>query len=155
MTDTPLPLVRGVNHVSFTVSELDGPIAFFHDGLGFRLISRAGRPPELATDLTGVAGAEVEIAFLQGAGLVLELIRFLAPPSPSATLPPVNQPSAAHVALDTDRLETVLDVARRHGLRQIGGIVRISEGPNRGRRLVYLQHSAGVNVELVSDADSH
>ncbi|WP_323039535.1 VOC family protein [Gemmobacter sp.] len=153
MTITPAPLIRGVNHVSFTVTDLDGPIAFFRDGLGFALTSRAGRPAALAADLTGVPGADVEIAFLTGPGLVLELIRFLAPARADGPLPAANCPSAAHVALETDALDRGLDIARRFGLRQVGRVVQVATGPNRGRRLVYLQHPAGVNIELVSDAE--
>lgn len=147
-------LILGVNHVSFTVTDLDGPIAFFRDGLGFSLTSRMGRPADLAAALTGIPGADVEIAFLQGPGLVLELIRFLAPGGAPAGLPAANHPAAAHVALETASLAQVLQLAQAHGLRQVGAVVRVTTGPNRGRRLVYLQHPAGVSLELVSDEDS-
>lgn len=142
-------LVAGVNHVSFTVRDLDAPIGFFRDGLGFALTSRAGRPAELAAALTGVAGADVEIAFLAGAGLVLELILFHAPALVAELPPPANAAAAAHIALNVTALDPILALADRHGFARPGQVVTITGGPNHGRRLVYLQHPAGVNLELI------
>ena len=61
MTQNDFTILR-TNHTSFTVSDLDQTIDFFCDGLGFELLSRAPRDPKIIQQVTGVAGAEMEIA---------------------------------------------------------------------------------------------
>jgi catechol 2,3-dioxygenase-like lactoylglutathione lyase family enzyme len=71
--------VVSTNHTSFTVSSLDRSIGFFRDCLGFELVSRAPRDPAIVQKITGVAGADMEIAFLRGPGHTVELIEYKAP----------------------------------------------------------------------------
>ena len=66
--------ILGTNHTSFTVSDLERTLAFLRDCLGFELVSKAPRDPALVSRITGVAGAEVTIAFLRAPGHTLELI---------------------------------------------------------------------------------
>lgn len=141
--------VRGLNHVSFTVRELDSPIALFRDCFGFALTSRAGRPQGVAAALTGVEGAELEIAFLSGAGFVLELIAYSVPDHTAAELPTPAMPGAAHFALEVDDIVAALDACSRYGAQLLGEVVTMAAGPNRGGRLAYLRHPAGVFLELV------
>ena len=80
--------VLGTNHTSFTVSSLDRSVGFFRDCLKFKLISRAPRDPAVVQKITGVEGADMEIAFLQGPGHTVELIEYKAPPNyPAASCP--------------------------------------------------------------------
>ena len=67
------------NHTSFTVSDLDKTIGFFCDALGFDLLSRAPRDAKVVQQITGVPGADMEVAFVQGPGHRIELIHYLAP----------------------------------------------------------------------------
>ena len=54
--------VLATNHTSFTVSDLDRTVAFFVEALGFELISRAPRDPDIISRITGVEGADIEVA---------------------------------------------------------------------------------------------
>jgi catechol 2,3-dioxygenase-like lactoylglutathione lyase family enzyme len=58
--------VLATNHTSFTVSDLDRTLAFFRDGLGFEVTSKAPRDPALIQAITGVEGAELQIAYVRG-----------------------------------------------------------------------------------------
>ena len=71
--------VLGTNHTSFTVSSLDRTIGFFRDCLGFQLLNRAPRDPAIVSRITGVEGADMEIAFLRGPGCTVELIEYKGP----------------------------------------------------------------------------
>ena len=71
--------VLRTNHTSFTVSDLDRTCGFFVEALGFEVISRAPRDPAVIRDITGVEGADIEVAYVQGPGHRLELIQYLAP----------------------------------------------------------------------------
>jgi len=57
----PSPLLS-TNHTSFTVRNLDETLPFFVEVLGFQVTSRDTRDPNVIEAITGVPGAEVEIA---------------------------------------------------------------------------------------------
>ena len=156
MTDTPLPCL---NHVGCTVSDLDGPIAWLTRVLGFALASRAGRPPGLAEALTGVRGAEVEIAFLERRGLRLELLRYTLPDPAPGSLPGPADTGAMHLALTVADIGALLHVSAGFGVLPLGSVVTVPQGPNRGAQVAYLRHPAGLMVELIQpapqDAASH
>lgn len=109
-------MIKGMNHIGFTVTDLDAAIGFLTGCAGFDLVSREGRPPEMAQRLTGVAGADVEIAFVRNAGLLVELLRFHAPDLTGAAIPTPAHPGAVHLALDVDDIAAFLNHAASHGL---------------------------------------
>ena len=67
--------VLRTNHTSFTVSDLDRIIGFFCDGLGFELLDRSPRDPKIVQQISGVDGADMETAYIQGPQHRLELIQ--------------------------------------------------------------------------------
>jgi hypothetical protein len=71
--------ILGTNHTSFTVSDVERTVGFMRDCLGFELISKAPRDPALVSRITGVAGADMMIAFMKAPGHTLELIQYLGP----------------------------------------------------------------------------
>ena len=73
--------VLATNHTSFTVSDLDRSIAFFTEVLGFEMVNRALRDPNLISSITGISGADIEVAYIQGPGHRLELIQYHGPVS--------------------------------------------------------------------------
>lgn len=149
MTDTPLPIL---NHVGCTVLGLDAPIAWLTGVLGFSLSSREGRPPGLAEALIGVRGAEVEIAFLDRPGLRLELLHYTLPDPQERTLPGPVSIGAMHLALTVRDVESVIASSAAYGVSRLGAVLTVPEGPNRGARVAYVRHPAGVMVELIEPA---
>ena len=67
--------VLRTNHTSFTVSNLDRTCDFFVNALGFEVVSRAPWDQTLIRQITGVADADIEVAYIQGPGHRLELIQ--------------------------------------------------------------------------------
>ena len=53
--------ILSTNHTSFTVSSLERALAFFRDGLGFTVTSRAPRDPATIERIVGVKGADIEV----------------------------------------------------------------------------------------------
>ena len=104
MTQNDFTIFR-TNHTSFTVSDLDQTIGFFCDGLGFDLLSRAPRDPKIIQQVTGVAGAEMEIAFVQGPGHRIELIQYLAPAERGRIESRPCDVGFAHLAYDVDDID--------------------------------------------------
>lgn len=144
--------VLSTNHTSFTVSSLDRSIGFFRDCLGFKVESRAMRDPKIIQQVTGVAGAEMEIAYLRGPGHALELIEYKAPHDKGRVNARPCDTGFAHVAFDVDDVDAAVAAAAEHGVRAINPPVAINAGPNKGRKVVYLRDWDGVTVEFIGAA---
>ncbi len=141
--------IFGFNHTAFVISDLDRTIGFFRDLLGFELTSRAPRDKKAIADMTGLAEADIEVAYLRGYGHWIELIRYTAPPDRGEALPRIYQDGAGHIAFDVDDASAAVEAAAAYGLSPIGDVVTIDQGPNQGRRVVYLQSPDGLSVEFI------
>ena len=141
--------VFGFNHTAFVVTDLDRTIGFFQKLLGFELTSRAPRDNAAIQAMIGLSGVDIEVAYLRGFGHWIELIRYKAPSDRGAALPKIYQDGAGHIALDVEDAEAAVQAAAAFGLQPIGDIVTIDQGPNRGRKVVYLQSEEGLSVEFI------
>jgi catechol 2,3-dioxygenase-like lactoylglutathione lyase family enzyme len=141
--------VHGFNHTSFTVASLDRAIPFFCDLLGFELLSRAPRGRALIERMTSIPGADVEIAFVRGPDHTIELIEYKAPADRAASKARLCDAGAAHIALNVDDVSAAVDAAGAHEYQPVGEIIVIDDGPNRGRRVVYLKGPDGIVVEFI------
>ena len=144
--------VLGTNHTSFTVSNLDRSIGFLRDCLGFEVISKAPRDPALVSRVTGVAGAEVMIAFLKVPGHTLELIEYRAPAGKGAVRARPCDTGFAHIAFNVDDAEAGVAAAAIYGVIAISPPLSIDQGPNQGRKVVYLRDWDGMTIELIEVA---
>ncbi len=141
--------VTGTNHTSFTVSNLDRTLAFFRDCLGFEVTSKAPRSPELVSRITGVPGAEVMIAFVRGPGHTVELIEYRAPVERGRVFPRPCDTGFAHVAFNVDDVDAAVAAAAGFGVTPIAPPVAIDQGPNRGRKVVYVRDPDGITIEFI------
>ena len=71
--------ILAADHTGITVSNLERSLAFWRDVLGFEISHRPHQTGDLASEITGVAGAEISIAVLKGYGHKIELLEYLAP----------------------------------------------------------------------------
>ncbi|MDA0663689.1 MAG: VOC family protein [Proteobacteria bacterium] len=141
--------VLGTNHTSFTVSNLDRTVAFFVEALGFEMISRAPRDPAIIQRVTGVKGAELHIAYVQGPGHRLELIQYLAPADRGRVRALPCDTGFAHIAYDVDDIDAAIAASAPHGVLPIGDPVAIDKGPNTGGRVVYMRDPDDVTIEFI------
>ena len=141
--------VLATNHTSFTVSDLDRTVAFFVDALGFELISRARRDIAVISRITGVEGADIDVAYVQGPGHRLELIQYRAPDNRGRVRSQPCDTGFAHIALDVDDIDAAIAASAPHGVLPIGDPVPIDRGPNKGGRVVYLRDPDDVTVEFI------
>lgn len=144
--------VLGTNHTSFTVSSLDRSVGFFRDCLKFELISRAPRDPALVQKITGVEGADMEIAFLKGPGHTVELIEYKAPANKGRVEARPCDTGFAHLALNVDDADAAVAEAALYQVKAISAPVPINAGPNKGRKVVYLRDWDGVTFEFIEVA---
>jgi catechol 2,3-dioxygenase-like lactoylglutathione lyase family enzyme len=146
--------VLATNHTSFTVSDLDRSLAFFRDGLGFEVTSRAPRDPALIQAITGVEGAELSIAFVRGPGHSLELIQYDGPADRGKVTSRPCDTGFAHLAYDVDNIDAAIATSANYGMRPIGQVTVIDKGPNAGGRVCYLRDQDGVTIEFIEKANA-
>ena len=144
--------VLGTNHTSFTVSSLDRSVGFFRDCLKFELVSRAPRDPAVVQKITGVEGADMEIAFLKGPGHTVELIEYKAPANKGRVEARPCDTGFAHLALNVDDADAAVAQAALYQVQAISAPVPINAGPNKGRKVVYLRDWDGVTFEFIEVA---
>jgi catechol 2,3-dioxygenase-like lactoylglutathione lyase family enzyme len=141
--------VLATNHTSFTVSNLDRTVDFFVTALGFELVSRAPRDPAIISRITGVEGADIDVAYVQGPGHRLELIQYRAPNTRGRVRSLPCDTGFAHIAYDVDDIDAAIAASAPHGVVPIGDTVAIDKGPNAGGRVVYLRDPDDVTIEFI------
>src|SRR5438128_10684221 len=75
--------IIAADHTGITVSNLERSLIFWRDVLGFELSHRAHHTGELASEVTGVAEAEISLAAPKGYGHKIDLLEYLAPKDPT------------------------------------------------------------------------
>lgn len=142
--------IRATNHTSFTVASLDRSIALFCEGLDFSVTSRAGRDPASIAAITGVEGAEVEIAYLKRPDHVVELIEYRAPADRRVVEARPCDVGFAHIAFDVDDIDAMIARLAPFGAAPISPpYVNLRGGPNAGVRVSYLRTDDNVTIELI------
>lgn len=147
--------ITATNHTSFTVQDLDRAIALFRDGLGFVLTSRASRDARSIQTITGVAGADVEIAYLRRVDHTVELIEYRAPQDRRIVDIRPCDVGFAHIAFDVRDIDAAIAALRPYGAEPIAPpFVNRTGGPNAGVRVSYLRTADRITVELIERPSS-
>ncbi|MFF7636128.1 VOC family protein [Kitasatospora sp. NPDC008050] len=141
------------HHVAYTVPDLDAAIAFFTEALGAELAYRTGPlsdPGDWMTRQLGVhPRAVVQLAMLRlGPTLNLELFAYQVPDQRKA-LPMNSDWGGHHLAFWADDLDGALRrLAGYPGVRVLGEVDTVAEGPIKGARWIYLTTPWGMQLEL-------
>lgn len=141
--------IIAADHTGFTVSNLERSLAFWRDVLGFELSHRAHHTGQLASEVTGVPGAEILLAVLKAPGHRIELLEYLGPSDRQRFAPRSCDVGSVHVALTVDNLDAVLERIAEHGWRPPGAPQTLQSGPNAGKRVVYVRDPDGTTIELM------
>ena len=142
--------IIAADHTGITVSNLERSLAFWQNVLGFELSHRARQTAELASDITGVAGAEISIAVVKApGGHKIELLEYLAPADRKhVDLRPCDV-GHVHIALTVDNLDAVLSAIAASGWKAAGKPQTLQTGPNAGKRVVYVRDPDGTTIEFM------
>ena len=142
--------IISADHTGITVSNLERSLAFWREVLGLELSHTAHQTGELAEDITGIAGAEINLAVVKTpGGHKIELLEYLAPPDrKQAALRPCDVGSL-HVALLVDDLDAVLERISASGWKAAGKPQILQSGPNAGKRVVYVRDPEGTTIEFM------
>jgi catechol 2,3-dioxygenase-like lactoylglutathione lyase family enzyme len=145
-------MMRAIDHVGFTVADLDRALEFWCGRLGLPLLNRVTETgPDIAS-LIGADSVELEIADLDGGdGQIIELIRYIRPggrPIHARS----SDPGTAHIAVRVDDLDAALERLRGSQGRQISRRPVVLHDPGGvwdGVTCCYLADPDGNIVELI------
>jgi len=153
VTTAPFHIIAA-DHTGFTVANLERSVAFWQAVLGFELSHRTHQTGELASEITGVPGAEISLAVLKGYGHKIELLEYHAPADRKhVDLRPCDVGSV-HVALIVDDLDTLLSMITASGWKAAGKPQTLKTGPNAGKRVVYVRDPDGITIEFMQPPTS-
>ena len=148
MNTQPFQIIAA-DHTGITVANLDRALTFWRDVLGFELSHRAHQTGELASEITGVPGAEISLAVLKGYGHKIELLEYRAPPDRQHLQPRPCDLGSLHIALVVDNLDAVLETITASGWQAAGKPQTLTVGPNSGKRVVYVRDPDGTTIEFM------
>lgn len=142
-------MIVEMNHMSFTVSDLDRSVKWYQETLGLELISLDNRDAAFSSRVTGIPGAELRIAYLKAPNCAVELIQYLSPKGAVIDTRTCNIGSA-HVCFIVDDFPAMVD--RLRAARVVfGGLPSIvPAGPNIGRGVLYFEDPDSNTVEILS-----
>lgn len=146
---TPAFRIIAADHTGITVTNLERSLAFWCDVLGFELSHRPHQTGALASEITGVPGAEISIAVLQGCGHKIELLEYLAPSDRQHFRPRPCDVGSVHIAFVVDHLDALLERIADSGWQAAGTPQILQAGPNAGKRVVYVRDPDGSTIELM------
>jgi len=143
--------ITSADHTGLTVANLERSLAFWRDVLGFELSHTAHQTGEMASEITGVEGAELRLAVVKTPdGHKIELLEY---PSPSDRKQHVDlrpcDVGHGHVALIVDDIDAVLDAIKASGWKAAGKPQTLQSGPNTGKRVVYVRDPDGTTIEFM------
>jgi len=150
-----LPGLRGVDHIGFTVPDLEEARVFLVEVLGCEYMYSLGPfrhdDSDWMTEHLAVHPRAVmkQLHFFRcGGQAIFEVFEYDAPDQ--ATTPPRNSDIGGHhVALYVEDLDVAVAHLRERGV-QLLGLPTVSTGPSEGQRWIYFLSPWGMQFELVS-----
>lgn len=155
-TKRPPSRILAADHTGITVSNLERSLTFWRDVLGFELSHTAHQTGEMASEITGIQGAEIKLAVVKTpGGHKIELLEYLAPRQRKANvdLRPCDV-GFVHVALIVNDLDAILSAINASGWEAAGEPQTLQSGPNAGKRVVYVRDPDGTTIEFMQPPKS-
>lgn len=152
-TSGGLPTARNVDHVGFSVPDLDQATDFFVEVLGAQVLMTGGpwADPEggsFARILGVHRRASIRVAMLRlGPVTSVELVEFTTPDQ-RRVMPKPSDWGATHLAIFVDDIEAATAALRQSGVMVLEGPVTNGPGPIAGSRYIYFVTPWGLPMEL-------
>lgn len=143
--------VRSVGHTGITVSDLDASIAFYRDVLGLFVGEKFRVEGPLFEAITGTPNAQIDIAFVQAPGHVIELLYYADPGDKKTSKLRAYDPGFLHVCLKITDIDKVVEAVAKAGFKAIGPVQTMPDGPVKDMRVVYVRDPDNVVLELIQE----
>lgn len=140
--------VVSVAHTGITVSDMDRALAFFGIVLAGRVTEPVLHTDPLFERVTGVAGAQILIAYVELPGHTLELLEYVRPEDRrTSDLRPCD-PGHLHLSLRVDGIADLVHRMAEAGFRPVGPIQHAREGDTEFD-VIYTYGFDGLVIELM------
>lgn len=150
-----IPTATNVDHIGWTVTDLDAAVDFCVEVLGGVELFRAGpfADPEgewMATQFDVHPRASATIAMVRlGPTQVVEFLEWETPQPPQAW-PGTSDLGATHLAIHVHDIDAAIAYLKSHGCVPCGDPVLLTDVPQAGITLCYVRTPIGLYLELVS-----
>ena len=149
-------MIRGLWHVSFTVSNLERSVEWYTKVLGLEYVRGQVQDNEYSRRLVGFADARLKVAQLRIPNLTIpisrhhiELVEYEQPRGAGIPLQ-TNSPGVGHWAFVVDDIHAELARLKSHGVRfKSESPNLVTEGVNRGGYTIYFLDPDGITLELM------
>lgn len=140
-------MIGSGDHYGVVVSDMEDALAFYRDTLGMSLLDRFEQESTAFDHAVGVENAQVELAFLDADGIVVELIDYHRPPGENNNEGVANNDvGVAHLCLTVDDADQVYET-----LREDVSFVSPPQELENGVRLAFMHDPDGNVVELLEE----
>ena len=141
----------GLDHVGFSVSDMNQSIEFYSLLLQSEPVLRRYYPEHYVAEVVGYAEIGMDAAFFEigSSGVILELLEYRIPPNARVDMETFNVGNG-HLCLIVDDLQAEYDRLMPHGVAfRSPEPVAISIGPYTGGKACYLRDPDGISIELL------
>jgi len=143
-------MIKAINHMSFTVSNIAISIPFYRDLLGLELIDIADRDSSFSEKVTGIKGAYLKIAYLKSTNAAVELIQYHRPHGKRIDTA-TNNIGSAHICFEVSDFITLIEMLKSNNVDFASDdLCIVPAGPNKGKGVVYLHDPDMNTIELIS-----
>ncbi len=142
-------MIRLVQHVGFTVSDLEPLLTFYTQVLPFEIISDCEVSGEPYEELTGVFGARMRVVTLGLGQEQIQLTQFMAPPG-GRPIPPDSRSNDLwfqHLAIVVSDMDTAYATLRGYNVQHVSTAPQILPD--------YITAAAGIRAFYYRDPDGH
>jgi lactoylglutathione lyase len=143
-------MIKGMEHFSFTVSNLDSALHFFCSLLGLKATPALQVQDEGVRKIVGMPGAVLRISLVQvPGGAKIELIEYVKPKGEPVDSNSCN-PGAAHIAFLVNDIAKTYQHLSENGVQFVNPPTRLPGNDGTGTWSVcYCKGPDGITVELV------
>jgi catechol 2,3-dioxygenase-like lactoylglutathione lyase family enzyme len=139
-----------LDHVGFTVSDLDRSLAFYRDLLNMKVLWERVYEEEYVRTLVGYPTLRLRCAYLEipGSTVSLELLEYQNVPREQVELRRAD-PGNAHLAISVDDLDHLCLELREAGVKFVSQPVVSTAGHYQGTKTVYVCDPDGISLQLL------
>ena len=138
--------ILAADHTGITVSNLERSLTFWRDVLGFELSHTAHQTGEMASEITGVQGAEIKLAVVKApGGHKIELLEYRAPADRKVYQPRSCDVGSAHLTFAVTDLDEMLARVEAANWRRLG----VPQTLPTGTRVAYVRGPEGHTMEFM------
>jgi len=141
--------ISGINHVGFTVTDLDRSLKFYTEVLGCTVVFQQEKKGGYLGAIVGYPEADVRMAQVQPPGNTarIELFEYRQPETARKDLEPRNVGNA-HICFVVDDLPKMYERLLEHNVSTFSEPVEIDTGVNTGGFGLYARDPDGITIEL-------